>query len=343
MANTAIYVRSPKLLSVTGTANQTTRCDLFLWNEPDSIPSTATKVLSKPIPSSVQTTVYYDISEYCREFINHVKYTEVTTATDVNVSEYCYCTAKTYKNGVLQTTYTFICFDGYGYFEDGWNPSYDDVLMTEGTYQIKENANGGGITVYDDGTVTWYAKYNALSLTGTTYNINITDLQYVPYIHDNFKGTGGNVVQIYRDAVLYKTFTFTETCEPKYDVVNCDFVNKYGAWQRLIFFKASYTNFDMTNNEYNLMSESPNYNVYEARRKTFNTQGMEKLRVNTGWVDEAYSDVIKQLMLSETILLDNKPVKLSSKSIELHKSINKKMINYEIAFDVAHMAINTVQ
>ena len=343
MANTAIYVRSPRILSVTGTANQAIRCDLYLWNDPDSIPSTPTKVLSKPIPSSIQTTVYFDISEYCREFIEHINYTEVTTATDVPVTEYCYCTAKTYKAGVLQSTYTYICFDGFGYYEDGWNPSYNDVHLNEGTYQIKTNANGGGITVHDDGTVVWYAKYNALSLTGTTYNINISDLQYVPYIHDNFKGTGGNVVQIYRDAVLYKTFTFIETCEPKYTAMNCDFVNKYGAWQRIIFFKASFVNFDVSNNEYNLMSSTPNYNVKEARRKTFNTQGMEKLRVNTGWVDESYSEVIKQLMLSETILIDDKPVKVNSKSLELQKSINKKVINYEMTFDYAHHSINTVQ
>ena len=55
MANTAIFVRSPYNLTVTGVANDTTRCDLFLWNSPDSIPGTATRQLSKPIPSSVQT------------------------------------------------------------------------------------------------------------------------------------------------------------------------------------------------------------------------------------------------------------------------------------------------
>ena len=343
MANTAIYVRSPKILSVTGTANQATTCELYLWNSPDSIPTLPTKTLSKPVPSSVYTTVYYDISEYCREYINNIKYTEVTIQTAKPVTEYCFCTAKIYLAGVLQTTYTFICFDGYGYFEDGWNPSYDDVLMTEGTYQVKENANSGGLTVYNDGTVTWYVKYNALSMTGTTYSNTITDVMYTPYLHDNFKGTGGNVVQVYRDAVLYKTFTFLETCEPKYTPLNVDFVNKYGAWQRIMFFKASYLNFDVSNNEYNLMSSTPNYNVNEARRKTFNTQGMEKIRANTGWVDESYNDVIKQMMLSETILVDDQPVRLNSKSVELQKSINKKLINYEVTFDVAHMVINTVQ
>lgn len=343
MANTAIYVRSPYILTVTGVANDTTRCDIFLWNSPDSIPVTPTRQLSKPIPSSVQTSCYYDVSEYCREFINPIQYNEVTSVTNVPANEYCFCTVKTYKNDVLQTTYTFICFDGYGYHADGYNPSYSDILLDVDTYQIKTNANSGALTIYDDSTVAWYVKYRALSLTGTTYSVSITGLQKVPYIHTSFKGTGGNVIEVYRDAILQETYTFLETCEPKYEVKNLDFFNKYGAWQRLMLFKASFNNFDISNNEFNLMSPTPNYNPTLARRKTFNTNGMEKIRVNTGWVDESYSEVIKQLMLSEIILLDDKPVKLNSKSTELPKGINKRMINYELTFDDAYNTINTIQ
>jgi len=348
MANTAIFVRSPYILTVTGVANDTTRCDLFLWNRPDSIPVTATRQLSKPIPSSVQTSVYYDISEYCREYINAISYTEVTFPTATTFNEYCFCTAKTYKNDVLQSTYTFICFDGYGYFEDGANPTYNEVLLTEGTYQIKENANSGAITTNVDTTVDdWAIKYSPLSGGGTTYSLALTDIDSSPYIHDNFKGTGGNIVEILNVVggvtSVIATYTFVEVCEPKYTVMDLDFVNKYGAWQRLMLFKASFNNFDVSSNEFNLMSSSPSYNPLIARRKTFNTNGMDKIRVNTGFVDESYSDVIKQMMLSETILLDNKPVKLNGKSIELQKSINKKVINYELTFDYAYHTINTVQ
>ena len=343
MANTAIFVRSPYNLTVTGVANDSTRCDLFLWNSPASIPLTPTRQLSKPIPSTVQTSVYYDISEYCREYINAISYTEVTAVTNLPVNEYCFCTANTYKNDVLQNSDTFVCFDGYGYFEDGANPTYNDIFLDEGTYQIKEDANSGGLTINDDGVSSWYLRYRALSLTGTTYSPLIAGIDYAPYIHENFKGTGGNVLEVYKNAILQATYTFIEVCEPKYDVMNLDFVNKYGAWQRLVLFKASFTNFDMTNNEYNLMSSSPDYNPLLARRKTFNTNGMDKIRVNTGFVDESYSEVIKQMMLSETMLLDNKPVKLNGKSIELQKSINKKVINYELTFDYAYHTINTVQ
>lgn len=343
MANDAIFVRSPRILTVSGTANDTTRCDIYLWNDPDSIPATPTRVLSKPIPSSIQTDVYYDISEYCRRFIGAIQYNEITSVTDVSVNEYCYCTVKTYLNGVLDTTYTFICFDGYGYFENGANIDYENVFLDEGTYQIKTNANSGGLTIYDDGTATWLVRYRALSLTGTVYDISISGLQCVPYIHTSFKGTGGNVIEVYKNAVLQFTYTFNEVCEPKYTPMNLDFVNRYGAWQRLVLFKASFNMMDMSNTEFNMMSPTPAYSTLLARRKTFNTNGSEKVRVNTGFVDESYSEVIKQVLFSETILLDDRPVKVNSKSQELHKSINKKVINYELTFDYASPMINTIQ
>ena len=347
MANRAINVRSPYILSVTGIANESTRCELFIWNSPNSIPLTPTRVLSKPIPSSIQTTVYYDVSEYCRDFINHENFVEVTAPTSVNEDEYCYCTALLYLDGVLEDTIELTCFDGYGYFLDGANPEYSEILMDEGTYQIKTNANSGAITTNVDTTVDdWSIRYEPLTGVGS-FTQALTDIDYSPYIHNSYKGTGGNKVQILKTVGITTTveanFTFLEVCEPKYAPINLDFVNKYGAWQRIICFKASFDNFDMTNNEFNMMSPTPFYSTYQNRKQSFNTNGTDKIRVNTGLVDESYKDVIKQIMLSEKIMLDNKPVKITSKGVELHKGINKKIINYEMTFEYSFQTVNNIQ
>ena len=47
-------------------------------------------------------------------------------------------------------------------------------------------------------------------------------------------------------------------------------------------------------------------------------------------------------MLSERILIDNKPAKINSKSTELFKSINTKQINYSLDFEFTYDAINSV-
>jgi len=88
----------------------------------------------------------------------------------------------------------------------------------------------------------------------------------------------------------------------------------------------------MTNTEYNLKPQATGYNVQHNVRKVFNVNGTEKISVNTGWVFEGYSDVMKQLLMSEKILLDDVPVIMDTKSINLQKNINDKTINYSLDF-----------
>jgi len=46
------------------------------------------------------------------------------------------------------------------------------------------------------------------------------------------------------------------------------------------------------------------------------------------------------LLLSETIRINNEPVKLRTKSTKLFKHINEKTINYEIEFEYANNVLN---
>ena len=81
--------------------------------------------------------------------------------------------------------------------------------------------------------------------------------------------------------------------------------------------------------------------MYKAPKKLFNSNGTESIQVNTGWVPESYSEVIKQLTFSESIRLDGKPVNIKTKSIDLFKAINERNINYTIDFEYAnHMISN---
>jgi len=153
----------------------------------------------------------------------------------------------------------------------------------------------------------------------------------VPYIHSSYQGEG-NTLEMIKASVVQHTYTFYELDECKYTPINCDFVNRYGGWQRIIFFKASRSTFDMTNTEYNLKPQATGYNVQHNVRKVFNVNGTEKISVNTGWVFEGYSDVMKQLLMSEKILLDDVPVIMDTKSINLQKNINDKTINYSLDF-----------
>ncbi len=344
---TPIKVRSPYIVEILGSVNDSTKVELFLWNDPGSVPANPTYTLEKPIPSSLVTQASYDISPYIREYIEHTTYSEVVVQTAAPVGEYCYCNVKSYKNGVLQTgggSYTeeLICFDGYGYFEDGQNPSQQNAMLTEGTYLINETGNSGGIYFTTEGGFgTWSVLYTG-NTTGGTVTFNFTNnVGYIPYTYAPLN-TEPVTVEIKLGGFTQYTYNFIPTCEPKYDTINCDFVNKHGAWQRLVFFKASRESFEMTNTEYNLMSQDTDYSTLQNRRQVFNVNGMDSIVCNTGWVKEGYKNVIKELMLSETIRLDNKPVILNTKSVQLQKSINDNNINYQIEFKYAYHTLNYI-
>ena len=344
MADIAL-VRSPYIISQSGVAGDTIAVELFLWNDPDSQPVTATYDLDKPIPSSNATTVYFDLSEYAREYIEHINFTFNDTFGAATVTEYCNLHAKVYVNGALQgTTYTLLCFDGYGYHSEGSNPVPSKILMTEGSYLVNSSGDLGDFTVVTDPAEVWTVEYRPLNADFPLYTDTLTDeISVSPYIALGLVGTGGNRVSVLKDAVEQAAFTFVEQCEPKYEVFLCDFVNKFGTWQKLTFFKASKSDFNVMSTEYNLMPDSISYNVNKNTVKTFNINGRDMIKLNTGWVDESYSEVIKQLMLSETIRLNGVPVNITSKSTPLKKGINDKNINYEIGFMYAFDTINNIQ
>ena len=337
-----IFVRSPKFVNILATPNDTTSVEIYITNFGTTLPTSPTYTLSKPITSANNLTMHYDISPYCREFISHLKYDAVDDMTVADNNEWCLVKVVTYINKVVLNTTYYAAFDGFGYYTEGYNPDLGEVFLDEGTYYVEQNQLlHGGVFYYGDGNALWDVEYESLvSGLTTTYNLD-DNYNYVPYIHDNYVGEG-NIVRFYKDTVLYKTFTFEEVCEPKYTPLKCDFVNKYGSWQRIVFFKASRQNFEAKGTEFHLMPKDIDYNIYENRKQTFNRNGVQTIKCNTGFVPESYKEVMKQLLLSEKINIDDVPVKLRTQNVELQEHITKKLINYEIEFEYSHEQRNYV-
>jgi len=85
-----------------------------------------------------------------------------------------------------------------------------------------------------------------------------------------------------------------------------------------------------------------NYNVYEGQKKSFNTNGNDFIKLNTGFVDESMNIILKDLLFSETILLDDKPVLIKNKAITYKNTLKEKLINYEIEFEYAFDYLNNI-
>jgi len=353
MAN-RIFTRSPFNVTVTGTANQDTTCELFIWNGTYSsaAPGAATRTLSKKVPSSVVTTVNYNISNYIREYISFTDEPQIyNTTSDVNIVQFCNVKVKLYLAGVLQSTTQYVALDGFGYYEDDYNPTLQTAMLTEGTYYYHYDSSGavsdinkrpGHLTI--DGLSTWTVKYTNL-VSGATYSqsLSTTMLRKVPRVYVTYWADGNKVEVLDGSLAVQATYYFKPIEECKYDVYYLDFINRFGAWQKEFLFKASKQSMEVKNTDYNLMSSSYNYNPLNATKSVMNANGNESIRCNTGWVDEFFgTSTLKELLLSERILLNGKPVKMKTKGFETQKHINEKLINYVLEFDNAYDIINNV-
>lgn len=338
-----IFVRSPKVINVLGTStNDIASVEIYIWNNGQTMPTTPTYTLDKKIPSSNQLTVHFDISPYCREYIEHLSFVPINDMTQANNNEWCLCKVVTKLNKFDVNTSYFAAFNGYGYYSEGLNPQLSEIHLDDGTYYVRENQfYFGGVYYYSNGNDSFDVTFTGLK-TGLTTSYNLDDgYNYLPYIDDNYLSEG-NKMQIFKNSTLIKTFIFELICEPKYTPLKCDFVNRYGSWQRIIFFKASYQSFEANGSQFNLMPDNVNYNILENRKQVFNRNGNESIKANTGFVPESYGEVMKQLLLSEKILIDDKPVNVKTSSLDLQKHINKKLVNYEVEFVYSHESKNYV-
>jgi hypothetical protein len=336
-----IFVRSPFFITVDEVGQTGSKVELYIWNNPDTVPLNPTYTLSKYIASATQTENNYNISNYCREYINNV-YPDYNPSTleneDYNL--YCNVTVKRYwsesrdKYNLIDST-DYIAVEGYTNYVNGYNQTTDADVVLLFNPDIK-------LDLIESQPIYINALFNVGSYnweTGAlTTEFDVLDYPKViklPLIYNslypfNILNYGENTT----------TINLNQICEPKYTPVVCSFINRFGGWSFINFFKVQVNSIDIKGSDYNHFSENINYDFHEGQNKTFNLNGTQKIRLNTGWVAQNYSELVQDLLLSETVLLDNKPVKVMTKSTNLKTSLQDKNINYEMEFEYAYTLIN---
>jgi hypothetical protein len=338
-----IRARSPYIISINEASQVSTRIELFI--SATTFSGTPQYNLSKAIPASNAPTTYYDIAPYIREYFDHTVYSNITTLTSsygsvqkLNVRVKRYKTVGTTESLIDTTDY--IATDGYSEFSNSVNYNGGNYLLDQKNYYYHSGSNAGFIMLYAAASdkirwtnVTDGNVYLSASLSLGWY--------YVPRCY-NSEFTKEYTVELLNSSnVVQATWTFKPIEECLYTPVKVDFINKHGAFQREFFFKASNDNIEVTNKDYNLM-QPYNYSLTGGQRTTYNQNGKQSIKVNSGWVEEDFKDNLKQLMLSEKVLVDEKPAILKTKSIELNKSLNTKQINYSLEFEFAYDLINSI-
>lgn len=328
-----IFIRSPYFIEVNKVGQTSAKIEVFLWNKGTAEPTTPNYTFTKSVPSLTQTKLSWNVSNLAKSFIKPIAPVSVLVPTEENVNTWCYMKVKRYSDNDLLNTETFVCLNGYSLYSDSYNyyTTYavvplvnPNIKLTHDKYidcWIDDNI--------DTGSFTWVFGLEEIDIDsdGGVWKLPIA------YSSTNF---------LYIVATTFFNIVSNEVCEPKYTPITCSFINRYGGWQFLTFFKANTQAINVTSKDYNLLPSSIDYNPLQGQKKRFNFQGKQSIKCNTGWVDENYSELIQDLLLSEVVLLDNKPAIVKSQSFDIKTHLKDKNINYEIEFEYNFGLINDV-
>ena len=287
--------------------------------------------------------------------------------------------------GLDTTTSTYLAIDGYGYFENGINPRsveyttpmllqnnttvyYSDgqdiripVYAEAATITATLTPTVTGTTVkWDEANLFWendYNTWNSGSSSITVLDIGNTNqkIQYL-LITGTQDLVDNSLLTLVSTNSSYSTntvITLTKVCEPKYTPLSIIFYNKYGALQNMWFFKKSMTNINIKSETFkNNMIDfdnnggAPTYALTKHQEKKFIANGKESITINSGFYNESFNEVVRQMLLSEQVWIydgsSTLPINLKSNTLQFKKSVNDKLISYTISFEYAFDKINNI-
>jgi hypothetical protein len=382
---TIINARSPFFVKAENASLATATLNVYIYEGAYQSTPSSSDLKYAITKSEIETNNYvvFEVGELIRDYID-VKY-------DGEYDSYCvwvrtavimFDSTGSPIGGSTNTDY--IATEGYGYFEEGINPEPSRGLLQSNLIAYRPEDGSINIPIFAEGTNS-LAFYNNGELVRTqTISDNDNTDQKIQYI----ASSGNSDFATYEERVLEDGGTFEDSvclqrflnsidvgafdevwvgtdsgtdiikvktleCS-KYEPVRVTFVNKFGALQDIWFDKKSMEAIQTKTESYkasvvDLANLTYNTNAHQMR--TLNLMGNERITLNTGFIDDSYNEVIRQLMLSEQIwmtrLTDTEelvlPLKARTQSVQYKTHINDRLVNYTIEFDMAFDKINNIR
>jgi len=141
--------------------------------------------------------------------------------------------------------------------------------------------------------------------------------------------------------------------ECRYDPKKITFVNKFGVLQDMYFFKKAVEKMTVKKESYksNIRNSTNTYSTSQHVNSNFNVVGKESITLSSGFLDESYNEVFKQMMLSEKVWITNVtegveqvlPINVKTSNIIYKTSLNDRLIEYTFDFDNSFDTINNIR
>jgi hypothetical protein len=319
--------------------------------------------------------ITFEISELIREKIASVLKTSTTNTYELSTTEGVWCKfslsseyvdAGTPGSGIIQNNQSFLVTDGWLTYQE-----VSGSTVTTGRMVTPRRLYITGVDyampIYLPARMYFFYRNVGGSWQGvanyTPGNNSNTRIVYIPYdktkaqaflvaassavvLNDTFEVGFGT------DAVTPQfTYTVEQVCEPKYTPVRISFINKFGVVDYLTCFKVSTRSGSFTAEQYmpqiNISATTPQSLTQTMQKRRFDVNSTEVITLNTGWVQENYDDVIRELLMSEKVSINYEGVEFTvnpqDSGVDYQKEINQKMINYTLSFEIAWDIRNNIR
>jgi hypothetical protein len=349
--------RSPFILSVNEAGQTQAKLELFLWRKGDTEPVIPNYVLIEGIPSINDREILYNLSPFVSEFID-ITSNEPAILEPENEKNWLFVRAKIYayvsSAWTLVDNFPFVAVNGYSSYLSGAN--FDIAAYYLGYLApLKNNAVTEVYLPFGEKRYIDVVIDSADNKTWVDYTVNGTTTTY------SVMGIGEGIemykiplslnttdeitdVRIYQETLTPEiNIRLKRICEAKYTPVICDFINEFGGWDFITFFKNKTESVNTESKTYGLYQKNWNYDPSVGQKKEFNFKQTKTIKLSTGYVPENYNILIENLMASQTILIDGEPALVKSKSQTLKTQLNNRLINYEIEFELNYNLINDMQ
>ena len=347
-----VLSRSPYFFKATPTVLfDSMRADIYIYrgNKLTAKPAVPTFQASKFVVQAGQSTISIDIHKLVNDFVQN-EFTQnvslgVQTTNQLD-SVWVFIDAGIYLDSVLlySINQNLIALDGFGYHQELANPVLNKKVLSSINNHIVYNNSKYPLYFVSDGlasiTINGVSVPFTLDADFNNQYIGYVDVMQYAGVSNNF-----NAVFVYDTETITHNITVKTEC--RNELVNCIFKNKYGFWQKIPFNKLSKLNLDIDSSDYNpFISDFGSYNLNQHTKRSYLTNGNEKIVVNTDFLPEEYNLLFKELMLSEQVYLEQGatilPVNLNKKSFAYKTKLNDKLIQYSMDFEYSFKTINNI-
>lgn len=271
----------------------------------------------------------------------------------------------TYVTGshIRSSTYKYI--DGYSLFQEPisqsiWEKTPHWPLMTDGpatqsSFDFNEGFAGVYVGDYGSGSVPNYIVYSSVygtynyPISATTATSGQIDQYPIGQSETGFPFTGSLnyfTVQAYNNTTpIGQSIKYELTCNQKYPNIRIKWKNRYGQFDYFNFNMVNRQTFNVNRSVYQPQigtwgGTSLTYNDYDSNNLNYLVDAAESISVNTDYVDEAYNDIFKQLLVSDEIywVYDEpndlvRPITIKTNSVTFKTGVVDKVIQYAFDFD----------